>query len=228
MVLAYPDLNVLSGNSIQLPCDLSGAGQMDQPLPVMEHDVDGLPKTIDNNNNNNEDHVNRMDQMYKSDSSAVPTVDPFSSDAVQLILWYHGSDISGSPFYSVDARHSNVIDQRNKAAIMWQKHEQYGQQQHQQQSSPSPSPIHSPQHQSNGSNFEAKLKHFVVPPYNGRARFELRGNKHTSSSQQAALLTLDSVREEDGGWYWCRVDYRWTRTTISKIRLNVLGKLALK
>ena len=70
-----------------------------------------------------------------------------------------------------------------------------------------------------------KLKHFVVPPYSERATFEL---KHHQNTNKPALLTIQSVKESDAGLYWCRVDYRWTRTTISKVRLNVMGMFLIK
>lgn len=157
---AYPDLNILLGSTVQLPCDLSPPGQLD---PVMEEDK----------GDNEDSHV-------VGSSTA-----QFDFESIQLILWYHGEDISGSPFYSVDAR-ANV-----------KKHH--------------PRIIERPEER----NMSDLLKHFVMPPYGERIMFDLK--------QNPALLTIHSVMEEDAGVYWCRVDYRWTRTTISKIRLNVIG-----
>lgn len=133
-------------------------------------------------------------------TSTTPSPDPYAaSDPVQLVLWYQGADISGSPFYSVDAR-SSAADQL-AARTKLQASQTFG--------------AHAPEG-------EAKLKHFVAPPYSDRATFEL---KHHQATNRPAILTIQSVRESDAGLYWCRVDYRWTRTTISKVRLNVLGKL---
>lgn len=180
--LAYPDLNVLLGGSAQLPCDLSPSGQLD---PVMEHDDRG-----DIDREDDDEAV----ASSRSRNTSKPT-EAFNADSIQLILWYHGDDISGSPFYSVDARSAND----NKMMSMY-----YAKQQPQQ-----------PQPPRSQSSAEAEWQHFVMDPYNDRAKFDM----HTSPSQ----LHLGPVGERDSGVYWCRVDYRWTRTTISKVRLNVLG-----
>ena len=261
---------MLIGHTIKLPCDLSTPGQVKHP--VMEN-----PETIDYNNNNyyyynksinNNNFLynyNRQLQKPQSETNSKlssTTSDLYStSDQIQLVLWYHGEDISGLPFYSVDARH-NLIDQRNKA-IMQIMGSQHASQHHGTSGIDTNSVSNTmnsnynnnnnyyqqlQQHQygniGNSNPIETtmntiKLKHFVVPPYSERATFELRHNflyhnqqqmAHLSPTQsqqhieKPALLTIQSVRESDAGLYWCRVDYRWTRTTISKVRLNVLSK----
>lgn len=61
-------------------------------------------------------------------------------------------------------------------------------------------------------------RHFIADTYMGRARFEL------SLSTRTALLAIGPLRADDDGNYICRVDYRWARTTISQIKLDVIGK----
>jgi len=94
-----------------------------------------------------------------------------SSDAVKLILWYKGSDFSGSPIYSIDARNT---------------------------------PLKSAQH-------------FISNSIESRAKADL--------SVRPALLRIDSIIDSDDGQYWCRVDFRWTRTSISVVTLTVIGIL---
>lgn len=148
-------------------------------------------------------------------------VDPYAtSDPVQLVLWYHGADISGSPFYSVDARHASSIKGHSVKAMM------KGQGQRSSSSiSDNNSDSSADSNSNNDSKEEAKLKHFVAAPYTDRTTFDLsKGQSSQPMNKRPALLTIQAVRESDAGIYWCRVDFRWTRTTISRVRLNVLGK----
>lgn len=58
-------------------------------------------------------------------------------------------------------------------------------------------------------------KHFISEEYEGRANFDI--------SVRPAMLTINPIIDSDDGQYWCRVDFRWTRTTISSVRLSVIG-----
>ncbi|RWS14681.1 nephrin-like protein, partial [Dinothrombium tinctorium] len=59
-----------------------------------------------------------------------------------------------------------------------------------------------------------KSKHFLLDSYKDRVSFNI--------SVQTAVLVIDSVREEDSSEYSCRVDYKWSRTSISVTRLFVV------
>lgn len=49
-------------------------------------------------------------------------------------------------------------------------------------------------------------------------------NQTAPKSTSTAHLYLMPVVESDAGLYWCRVDYKWERTTISTVTMNVIGK----
>ena len=108
-------------------------------------------------------------------SASGPGTSP--SDIANLILWYHGDDISGSPIYTVDGRGDNIY-------MMLKSH----------------------QH-----------RHFVSTKLTNRTSVDLYS--------RPARLIIDSVDLEDSGTYWCRADFRWTRTLISMVELNVQGKV---
>lgn len=61
----------------------------------------------------------------------------------------------------------------------------------------------------------SSLRHFVGPELTGRARVNL--------ASRPAMLLIDAIDAADSGTYWCRVDYRWTRTLISMVQLHVHG-----
>lgn len=63
----------------------------------------------------------------------------------------------------------------------------------------------------------SSARHFLAQSYRDRASFEL------NISTRTALLFLNQLQAQDDGHYICRVDYRWTRTTISNVRLEVIG-----
>jgi len=92
-----------------------------------------------------------------------------ASDAVKLILWYKGSDVSGSPIYSVDARSSPL----------------------------------------------SSAQHFISNSIENRAKVDL--------SVRPAILKIDQIIDSDDDQYWCRVDFRWTRTSISVVTISVIG-----
>ncbi|OTF82663.1 hypothetical protein BLA29_002768 [Euroglyphus maynei] len=201
---AYPEQNVLVGRTAHLPCHLAGHQFFNDKEPVQESEDDPSPK-------------HQQPQLHSSQPL----------DMIQLILWYHGDDISGSPFYSVDARlqQSSMTNNPNDSSSF---HNNQQQQQN---------PITN------------QWKHFLMDPYNERAKFVFNhhyvnnniSNQQTmtikssfENSQQSSsssgnilinpfMLIIDPVEEQDQGLYWCRVDYRWTRTTISKVMLNVYG-----
>jgi hypothetical protein len=94
------------------------------------------------------------------------------SDAISLILIYHGKDISGAPIYSIDARNKPLVE---------------GQ-------------------------------HFMSDSLLTRnAQFEMK-----SLMSEVGLLKINPTIEDDDGKYWCRVDFRWTRTSISMVSVNLL------
>lgn len=63
-------------------------------------------------------------------------------------------------------------------------------------------------------------KHFISNQYKRRANFNL--------SVHSSQLTIEPVRKEDSGQYSCRIDYKWSRTFISAVSLNVVGKQDVK
>ena len=65
----------------------------------------------------------------------------------------------------------------------------------------------------------SQARHFVALPYRGRTSFEL------NLASRLALLVVNPILPGDDGHYICRVDYRWTRTTISNVKLDVIGML---
>ncbi|CAG2103872.1 unnamed protein product [Medioppia subpectinata] len=75
-------------------------------------------------------------------------------------------------------------------------------------------PIYSIDARSRNTPLES-AKHFIADDYEGRAVFDI--------SVRPALLKLGPIVDTDGGQYWCRVDFRWTRTTISSVLLSVVG-----
>lgn len=77
-------------------------------------------------------------------------------------------------------------------------------------------PIYSVDARSTSSLDLSKAIHFTPESMSSRAKFDL--------TVRPAMLRIKEVNPQDDGQYWCRVDYRWTRTTISLIKLNVIGK----
>jgi hypothetical protein len=59
-------------------------------------------------------------------------------------------------------------------------------------------------------------QHFKSETLKSRANFDL-------SLPTTGILSIDPLIDTDNGNYWCRVDFRWTRTTISAVTLNVIG-----
>ncbi|KAJ6221820.1 hypothetical protein RDWZM_000365, partial [Blomia tropicalis] len=119
-------------------------------------------------------------KLTKSTTDFVPPTNG-TNDTPNLILWYRGEDISGSPIYTVDGRDQNVRP-------MWQL-----------------------TNETNGR--EATKRHFIAPELSKRARVDL--------SIRPAMLIIDNIDSSDSGIYWCRVDFRWTRTLISMVELQV-------
>lgn len=61
--------------------------------------------------------------------------------------------------------------------------------------------------------------HKIAPEYRGRVFFSI------SASSEPSILSITPVREDDDGFYSCRVDYKWARTEVSGQRLFVVGEL---
>lgn len=76
-------------------------------------------------------------------------------------------------------------------------------------------PIYSVDARSTSSLDLSKAIHFTPESMSSKAKFDL--------TVRPAMLRIKDVNPQDDGQYWCRVDYRWTRTTISLIKLNVIG-----
>ncbi|RWS09153.1 uncharacterized protein B4U79_03719, partial [Dinothrombium tinctorium] len=60
-------------------------------------------------------------------------------------------------------------------------------------------------------------EHFQSKSLENRAIFEI--------SSLPPSLIIDSTKEEDDGLYFCRMDFKWSRTIIKSIFLNVVGEL---
>lgn len=67
------------------------------------------------------------------------------------------------------------------------------------------------------SSSSSKAHHFVNETIEFRAKF-------SESSESTGRLTINPVLESDHGMYLCRVDFKWSRTIISIVQLNVIGK----
>ncbi|KAH7639128.1 hypothetical protein HUG17_3161 [Dermatophagoides farinae] len=210
----YPDQNVLVGRIAHLPCHLAGHQFFDDKEPVQESEDDPPPEIL----------LQQQQQQKQQSQTNIQSSQPL--DMIQLILWYHGDDISGSPFYSVDARLQQQPS--SSSSLMNNQNDSFNTNQQQQ------NPITN------------QWKHFLMDPYNERAKFVVNHHTIYSNQQQQEqttkkifdnfqqqqqqsgnilinpfMLIIDPVQEQDQGLYWCRVDYRWTRTTISKVKLNV-------
>lgn len=184
-VPAYPEMIALKGSQVSIPCNVSHLAAHVVPAPSKPLGVVAPQHT---------------QQSLRSPSSFTsydageqqqqrPQAEPYHSakvaqDSPQLILWYHGNDISGSPIYTLDGR--------DLAAPL------------------------SGAHDGDASPENQTMRHFVAPDYQHRARIDLSGHP--------VQLLLDAVDVNDTGTYWCRVDFRWTRTLISMMQLKVHGK----
>lgn len=214
VALAYGDMNVLIGSSVQLPCDLSWP---DSPIGHGSLGLAKVPK-VQNEDDDDEEEGENFSERTRKNEETINSPNGKSSkrnstqvdwNSIQLILWYHGEDISGSPFYSVDAR--------GEGGRSHYFHPHFSSSPHRPSSSSNSTVM---DEKGNNDDGQSWLRHFVVSPYSDRA--------HLDALKTPWLLNIDDVTERDGGWYWCRVDYRWTRTTISRVKLNVMGKFKEK
>lgn len=64
-----------------------------------------------------------------------------------------------------------------------------------------------------------KAPHFVSEELKNRANFDI--------NLRPAILTINPIRENDGGLYLCRVDFKWARTTSTLNNLTIIGKYLL-
>lgn len=150
------------------------------------------------------------------------------SDSITLVLWYRGEDISGVPIYSVDGRfvpaqHFAHEQYANKSLVNFTM---------------ATTGLDDSEVDEEGSAHLAQLK---STPTSGSApqsviNTRLTAMLPTSASTTAATSTakpasastghlhVRPVEESDAGLYWCRVDYKWERTTISIVTVNVIGK----
>lgn len=189
-VLAYPEITTLKGLQVSIPCNVSHLAALVVPSPSKSLGI--ATATLSHHAN----HQQRLRSSTSFDSLETdqqqPQAEPYHSAAIsktaqdspQLILWYHGEDISGSPIYTLDGRDLGM-----------------------------------PQSGDDGSNQleNQTMRHFVSPEYQHRA--------HVDLTSHPVQLLLDNVDVNDTGTYWCRVDFRWTRTLISMVQLKVHGEL---
>lgn len=118
------------------------------------------------------------------------------ADSISLVLWYRGEDISGTPIYSVDARHTHFEKAQHFASKPYQ---------------------------------ERQLMNFTLTTLDAETSSNSTSSTLTkTSSASTAHLYLMPVEESDAGLYWCRVDYKYERTTISIVTVNVIGEFHLQ
>lgn len=160
--LAYPALTALKGSQVAIPCNISHHHHPHQP---------SLPLSSASSSSNG------SSSSFPASFANSPSLD----DAFNLILWYRGDDINGSPIYTVDGRDL----------------------------APWPAAT-------GNENSTSNTRHFVGPQLQGRAKANL-------AARPSAVLLIEDVQAADSGTYWCRVDFRWTRTLISTVQLNVHG-----
>ena len=122
------------------------------------------------------------------------------SDSISLVLWYRGEDISGTPIYSVDARYTPFENAQHFVQKQYQKRET----------------IIFRLNQAELSQTDPLIPLSTIGP-----KTSIQSKPISSST---AHLYMKPVEEDDGGLYWCRVDYKWERTTISIVTMNVIGK----
>lgn len=133
------------------------------------------------------------------------------SDSISLVLWYRGEDISGTPIYSVDARYTPLSKAQHFISEAYQTRELVN-------FTMSLEMIRD--YEANGMSTEVAAA--VSTTTTASPENKTMGAKPISSS--TAHLWLKPVVEGDAGLYWCRVDYKWERTTISIVTVNVIGK----
>ena len=133
-------------------------------------------------------HQHLPSALFNSSVTSFPSSST-SSDGLNLILWYRGEDISGSPIYTVDGRD---ISSKGTGTGTW-----------------------SNSGGGSATNNNDSSRHFVGS--------ELTNRAHVNLAMHPATLIIDSIDSGDSGTYWCRVDFRWTRTLISMVQLTVHG-----
>ncbi|KAH9420191.1 hypothetical protein DERP_011525 [Dermatophagoides pteronyssinus] len=160
------------------------------------------------------------------------------SDSISLVLWYRGDDISGSPIYSVDASHQSFEyaqhfihkNYQHKQLMNFTLNQQQQQQQQSinftlnQQKSGDINNSSSKQQQQQQLEIESKFKttSSSMPSTTTTTTTTLPTITSKPISKSTAHLYIMPIEEKDSGLYWCRVDYKWERTTISTVTLNVI------
>lgn len=132
------------------------------------------------------------------------------SDSISLVLWYRGEDISGTPIYSVDARYTPLSKAQHFISEAYQTRELVN-------FTMSLEMIRD--YEANG--LQSELEKVTTTTSSPENKTTARSKPISSST---AHLWLKPVIESDAGLYWCRVDYKWERTTISIVTVNVIGK----
>ena len=126
-----------------------------------------------------------------------------SADSANLILWYRGEDISGSPIYTVDMRHFASKTMAHSTPPTSVRNLLLNSRNDRRLKSPPPTNINE--------------RYFVAPELSNRARVQIIPDYY-------AQLLINPVKLTDSGTYWCRVDFRWRRTLISTAEVHVNGK----
>lgn len=166
------------------------------------------------------------------------------SDSISLVLWYRGEDISGSPIYTLDARHQNSIEQakhfvhkdyQHKKLMNFTLNTDHSQSSNDGSSIFSSSTVVSEKNNPNvalNNDYNASSTSTVIDHHSNNNDSATTPTSSTTTTtttikpiaKSTAHLYVMPVEETDAGLYWCRVDYKWERTTISTVTLNVIGK----
>lgn len=133
------------------------------------------------------------------------------ADSISLVLWYRGEDISGTPIYSVDARYTAFSNAQYFAQKDYQSREVMN------FTLNTVDSVNKRQVLVDESTIGDNLKQ---SDKDVQKSHKVKEKKSSST----AHLYLMPVIESDAGLYWCRVDYKWERTTISTVTMNVIGK----
>lgn len=145
------------------------------------------------------------------------------SDSISLVLWFHGEDISGTPIYSVDARFNPFHKAQHFVHKQYQNRQvmnfTLSQFDKSSETVPelwqTPPPSGSSPRPNNAKPVSASTAHLLMMPV-------VEGFVLSIASQYSPY---DSASCSDAGLYWCRVDYRFYRSTISIVTVNVIGEL---
>lgn len=166
------------------------------------------------------------------------------SDSISLVLWYRGEDISGSPIYTLDARHQTSFEQakhfihkdyQHKKLMNFTLNTEHNQGNNDGSSLSSPSTVVLERNSPNilfNNDYNASSTSTIIDHHGNNNDSMTTPTTTTTTTikpiaKSTAHLYVLPVEESDAGLYWCRVDYKWERTTISTVTLNVIGKFCV-